>query len=793
MIPFKSKSNEIVLVSKSICEIPFHSITDYKNLSTRVKNSLKRAQAHSLLPFKTIGDYITCPERQDVLIKSIEILGLKSAEELDEAIIQISKTLNRRTDKKEYEKSLSENKLITVCKSILEGLEYPYVLENEHISKRVSYVLSQTDGQYTDFAEFVANYYDLRDKILDMPNCGHLTANELREKSIVIIKKRLEKVGLSKEHGHTIFSLMSGDEVTRENKIKLVSETEGIEVEHLRSKLQKNENPHYLDEYIEYILQELKARECDVIKRRYGLAKFKRETLEVIAKDYNVTRERVRQIGKSALSNIATSSNKERLRQRIEEEELIKVIFSNRKIIPQIQTKLVWSELSGYKKIAIELVYGNIENFLNKEAINDDAGWFLDEELVEEIDNIEDFDNSLRTRLVKLIHNSNLPIRLEDLDKQLPDYPRHKILSEMEQLFDAKFENGVIVEAPRLPASTRFVLILRHARRRLHCNEIRSQNCYYFGRDDSIHYIGSVLSRLLEVLIVGRGTYTLYENLLLTKKDIKEICDRAHTFLIDKGEYISTKAMFTQLFQGETERFGSDFDYMMLLGILQDDERFDVRRGYMVGLESFGPEQGFVNLKDEIKQIIQESQYSVSVRDIKDQLEGRRELFETTITASLESIKDVVQIRRGRYDLVDRVIGDEHVQDKLNKACIIALINGPKSTLALSELLENLGYQINARTLHDFLVKQEGFDIRDTVINVNSVPEYISKYDAVLELILNENSDFIYDAGKLSQAIISHGAYDLTKLDPRPYFGREKTESSNDGSMLNQLLEDFDL
>lgn len=64
------------------------------------------------------------------------------------------------------------------------------------------------------------------------------------------------------------------------------------------------------------ILDELNItdRERDIFIRRYGLLTGKRETLQEIGKDYNITRERTRQIEFKVLKKLSKSSTKEKLR-----------------------------------------------------------------------------------------------------------------------------------------------------------------------------------------------------------------------------------------------------------------------------------------------------------------------------------------------------------------------------------------------------------------------------------------------------------------------------------------------
>ena len=73
-----------------------------------------------------------------------------------------------------------------------------------------------------------------------------------------------------------------------------------------------------LTETINSLLGNLKAREKDILIKRFGLDGKKPRTLETIGKDYNVTRERIRQIEKKALKRLQKEHNIDKLREYYE-------------------------------------------------------------------------------------------------------------------------------------------------------------------------------------------------------------------------------------------------------------------------------------------------------------------------------------------------------------------------------------------------------------------------------------------------------------------------------------------
>ena len=59
--------------------------------------------------------------------------------------------------------------------------------------------------------------------------------------------------------------------------------------------------------YIEKAMEVLDERECDVVRQRYGIGTGNDRSLEQIAKDYGLTRERIRQIQKTAINKLRSS------------------------------------------------------------------------------------------------------------------------------------------------------------------------------------------------------------------------------------------------------------------------------------------------------------------------------------------------------------------------------------------------------------------------------------------------------------------------------------------------------
>src|SRR4051794_29645787 len=76
---------------------------------------------------------------------------------------------------------------------------------------------------------------------------------------------------------------------------------------------------------VEQILKELRRdRDRQIIARRFGFGMSRRQTLEKIGSDFDITRERVRQIEKAAIAKMRTSESAEIARAG----ELLRVIVA---------------------------------------------------------------------------------------------------------------------------------------------------------------------------------------------------------------------------------------------------------------------------------------------------------------------------------------------------------------------------------------------------------------------------------------------------------------------------------
>ena len=65
---------------------------------------------------------------------------------------------------------------------------------------------------------------------------------------------------------------------------------------------------------VDRLLARLKPREERVLRRRYGIGEDSNQTLEEVGSEFDVTRERIRQIQSRAIFKLRKSAHKSRLK-----------------------------------------------------------------------------------------------------------------------------------------------------------------------------------------------------------------------------------------------------------------------------------------------------------------------------------------------------------------------------------------------------------------------------------------------------------------------------------------------
>ncbi|EGE55752.1 UNVERIFIED_ORG: hypothetical protein GGI63_000132 [Rhizobium esperanzae] len=161
-------------------------------------------------------------------------------------------------------------------------------IEGELLSVRLQRVLTAPDLQSSRFGNVVLNLNTFLDDLRTRPNIGKASISEMAGLVKRLTPRLLAKRGVAQQQIAQICEVLFGEKQQDDEHVSA-------------DKIPTFET---LDASLDWLLGQCNARDRLVIERRFGLGSNARETLEEIGSDYGVTRERIRQIEKRALTRM---------------------------------------------------------------------------------------------------------------------------------------------------------------------------------------------------------------------------------------------------------------------------------------------------------------------------------------------------------------------------------------------------------------------------------------------------------------------------------------------------------
>ncbi len=130
---------------------------------------------------------------------------------------------------------------------------------------------------------------------------------------------------------------------------------------------------------INALLKGLQPREADVLRRRYGLGGCCSETLEHLAGEYGLTRERIRQVEKEALARLSELPVRAIRRSLDAHLALLWDAITRSRgvlLLPGLDGEMLLVDQET--RLAIEIVYRSLVQWLGSFVFRTDKGWFTD-------------------------------------------------------------------------------------------------------------------------------------------------------------------------------------------------------------------------------------------------------------------------------------------------------------------------------------------------------------------------------------------------------------------------------
>ena len=766
--------------------------------SVRLTNAILSAKR---LPAETISDYMEAPESMYYAFKSdLRNIGSKSVDELDSLVRSAHESAlpfeNQSDALLDHEtQTLSKNKqnnMLNGAQSLLSGLRFPQDILDEDISVRLQNVLTRRHRiESESLFNVIKNFHQFSIDLLREPGFGRVTLHELTMLIETVIRQRLSTAALDPDLAPNLISGISGENMD-ESLFEAFESFRSTDYTTINWREKELNNQCEIEDVIARQLRKLSERENDVIDRRFGITQQNTQTLQEIADDFNVTRERIRQIEAKAKRKLIKGNAKQHIFSCLENENLIGKVFSGKKALSENRLKIALRDLSSLELLAIDLCFGTIKKFLNSMTVSTKGGWILRQYADEFSDDSGILVGTNRQKMLDAIAKEPLPLSVKAITSRLIDFTESEVRDELKTAFDATFDEDVITTAPRIPPRVRYVLILKSKKRSLRLLEIQAANYDAFGIDENVHHIQAMIGRMKEALIVGRGTYNLYENISLSSDDANEIRHQVYTFLLTTIGFVSVKVIFEKLFQSTSSKYLDQLNYHMLFGLLQDDYRFHISRGYMIGLRSSDSGSEYLALGEEALAVLSKCSHSMSVKEIAKALEGRRDTYLSSLSTSLDRMPQAVALGKSYYALTARIFGDEAKQDELINCCSILLTAGEKSVVAIMEKIEPIFESYPIPAFKSFLRKFDNFQVKNSLVSLVYMPPDVDGYIKVRDAVIEHLSCPQTGIEEVRKALALSRSRDFIYLDPVFISSRTESDSTSSSKLIDQLLNDFE-
>lgn len=263
------------------------------------------------------------------------------------------------------------------------------------------------------------------------------------------------------------------------------------------------------------LLSFLPARSQDIIKRRFGLLADKTETLEKIGQNYQITRERVRQIIDDTIKNIAGRRDSADFQSA--QSRLIFTIQANNGIIKESEA-IKRFNLDGIREAnAIKFLAhcsSEIDTIVENGLI--ERSWILSEDTLDKVRRIGLKAEEILEEERRVLSDEEL---YERISPYFPSSSKEEVLSflnVLEKIRKNKFGKWGIFNWPEIsPKGTRekIYLVLKETGRPVHFTKIAELiDAYQLGsRKAHPQTVHNELIKDERFVLIGRGIYALSE------------------------------------------------------------------------------------------------------------------------------------------------------------------------------------------------------------------------------------------------------------------------------------------
>lgn len=714
------------------------------NVSVRLYNAIRFADSEDRMPYRTLGEYLNAgPERITQMLR-LPSLGRKSVYEFDELATRAAAGFDFAAVRNKYAHGDVRDNVLDVAQIFDISLD-AFLMKQPAVSVRLKRAIESAiesgECPFPTVSAYLRSGCGRLNALCNLPNLGARSAREFES---------LAQAALS------------NGTIAPPSQLKL--NADGF--------------PE-LESLMQDMFDALDDRQTKLLLDRVE----SEATLEATAKHFDITRERVRQIEKKAIEALVAKFG------QAFSEALIAIDTQCRQRGLREITLPAFSELSGSDVMTCGLYF----RFLKKFGIDGSETLALCDRV--HLYRPADFPPSETwdQRVDEALLDARWPIVFKEFLAHVGDVPRFYVERRLRDRYHAVIVDDAFTQLPRMSARKMCLQVLASTRKPMHLTEIRAGVFKHFGVDLGLHHVTGTVSSHDAITTCAPGTYVRYADLAYSDDLIKAVRLLVYDELEARQVFLSAKVLFERLIGADLAAYPDNFNHYLLLGFAQDDPRFVVKRGNMIGLAGFDIEKTYISLEDEVRNIVLEHG-PIEVGDIVARMADTRQLCnDTGVKIILVNSPEVIQVGRRTFDSLHRFFSDRQEYDALVLALRIALLSGTKSVYALADEMAALDLgKASTEVIGSILSAADDVDQAKGMYRISAPDARLQRYQA-LALARLADGDVDRLRAQLETEFGQEMAEQFIRLDRRWHVAANNPQNSAGGSELDAILADFDL
>jgi hypothetical protein len=398
-------------VPVDVLDTPITDVIRQSDGSVRLNNALKGGR--NKLPFYNVREYLEAgPTAKDRFL-IIPNLGRRSADELDNLVRVFVANGPSQRSQPVFHQGPNLNDVRQELVGMFSGFRFPDVFLQEVVSTRLANALRNNPQLAGSLSKFLDEPERICCNLRSAGNVGRVSISELMDLAKEFTAEVLRRAGFSEDVIPVAHAVIFDRRIASDEAL---AHLEAL-LKNSRPVLGEGEPSSYsAHEVVSQIMSELAERDRAVLERRYGFLTGKIETLEEIALDYRLTRERIRQIEAKNLRRIGRSKLGRRLRLSFHQEIGARLMAAtdNLGFIKDGEKSQFVRRLAVADQFAIDVLYEDRDKFLREFARRWHGGWILPPFVKEEL---QELLREVKGRLASIC----LPAAFSELVAGLPE------------------------------------------------------------------------------------------------------------------------------------------------------------------------------------------------------------------------------------------------------------------------------------------------------------------------------------------------------------------------------------